>query len=103
MIEETLADANCPSHYVEFGGTDGVGIPSPKPIPPGASGGARSHCVVRGLRSAGPGNRRPPGHYAEESFPMAQAFSRAGRGGVAERRAPARTQAHHQSPPDETC
>ena len=33
---------------------------------PGASGGACSHRFVRGLRSAGSGNRRPPDHYAEK-------------------------------------
>jgi hypothetical protein len=38
--KETLADANRPSHYVEFGGKDAIGIPSPEPISPGASGGA---------------------------------------------------------------
>src|SRR6266849_8432368 len=102
MMEETLTNANRPSHYVEFGGKDALGIPSPEPISAGAGGGARSHRVVRGLRSARQRNRRQHGHYAEEGFPLAQALPGAGRAGVAERRAPARTQAHHRRPPDQT-
>ena len=43
------------------------------------------------------------GHHAEKSFPLAQAFPRAGRGGVGERRAPARPQTHDQRPPDENA
>ena len=89
MIEETLADANRPSHYVEFGGKDAVGIPSPEPISPGAGGGARSHRVVCGLGPAGQGDRRPHGDHPEKGFPLAQALPGAGRAGVAERRAPA--------------
>jgi hypothetical protein len=50
-----------PAHNVESRATDGVGISSPEPVSPGAGGGARSRCVVRGLRSAGPGNSRPHG------------------------------------------
>jgi hypothetical protein len=34
MIEETPADANRPSHYVKFGATDGIGIPSSEPLSP---------------------------------------------------------------------
>jgi len=41
-------------------------------------------------------------HYAEKSFPLAQAIPGAGTAGVAERRAPARTQAHPRYPPDQT-
>src|ERR1022692_1391322 len=89
MMEETLADANRPSDYVEFGGKDAVGIPSPEPIPPGAGGGARSHRVVCSLGPAGQGDRRQHGDHAEKGFPLAQALPGAGRAGGAERRAPA--------------
>ena len=42
---------------------------------------------------------RPHGDYAKKGFPMAQAFSRAGRGGVAKRRAPARPHAQDRPAP----
>jgi len=79
MMEETLADANRPSHCVEFGGKDAVGIPSPEPIPPGASGGARSDRVVCSLWPIGQGDRRQHGDHPEKGFPLAQALPGAGR------------------------
>jgi hypothetical protein len=34
MIEDTVADAHSPCHYVESGATNAVGISSPEPILP---------------------------------------------------------------------
>src|SRR5664279_6650680 len=102
MMEETIADADSPCHYVESGAADVAGIPSSEPISPGAGGGARPHCVVGRLRPTGQGNCGRHGHYTEKGFSLAQAFPRAGRVGVGERRAPARPQTHDRYPPDET-
>src|ERR1019366_9685607 len=79
MMEETVADADSPCHYVESGAADVVEVPSSEPISPDAGGGARPHRTVGGFRPTGQGNSGRHGGYAEKSFPLAQAFPGAGR------------------------
>jgi hypothetical protein len=52
MMKETVADADSPYYCVESGAAELAGVPSSKPIPAGAGGGARSHRSVGGAPDA---------------------------------------------------